>query len=752
MMNSHSLTPYDSVMNTPTKTKPAIRTKIPMQPPIPYEEWKPALVDEKFGCFNTVIVVSKRQRILTKFRMVRLSADEDVEEKILRVYQDLKINYAEQKSYNDRHENSKFSSNIDILLNQIRLSKGPVNVTTIQASNDQVQITQLSEYLNGRDLKRYQEKRVKTGIPFSTREIFFVIQTLTAGLLYLHNAGVLHRDVSMKNILVNYHVQNDASTKFQKLVSNEIINRVVISNFTRSKHLTGSVTYMGDDFDHNFKTLQKTEKVMHKPPEGFLHVPFYDQKYDVFQMGLVIWGLFCDKSHPYELSKEHNEEIERYRRTRKVDRVLLCLINIYMKNHGTPRVCDIKKLCGHNIWLQTEFLKQVKEMQVKNDFGEIIPEIDSLEIIRKKIKIRVSDDGLEKTVRNGEYCVEPALSRRYEKLKSLLRSGSHDGYRIIDLIKEMLEFMPENRITSKTAFTKVQEITEKILKTDKFHTIDPEEFCKNTCFDYSKEIPSGFNDFSKKFDAMHGQDKRFKVLRMPEVTGDDLAPVYLIIQSVKKIIEKMDTPIQTDKNVYADGVSPEKESSLETFLNCESTKNTESIDAIKTRFKRNFKTLFPYDFGFDEFTAFYWSESKETGISQKLIGEITTEIFKHWRPAFFGEFNALENKYAIETERLVKSARSQFVSKTGFCLDMLINWHGVKHPLTASDLVLEVLENGSNNVNYGSCWQNQVDSFENQGFSVVVVKCLELYFVAGFRCKNAIENITIFGSETYYDK
>ena len=31
-----------------------------------------------------------------------------------------------------------------------------------------------------------------------------MIQNLTAGLLYLHNAGVLHRDVSMKNILVNY--------------------------------------------------------------------------------------------------------------------------------------------------------------------------------------------------------------------------------------------------------------------------------------------------------------------------------------------------------------------------------------------------------------------------------------------------------------------------------------------------------------------------------------------------------------------
>merc|ERR1712071_79942 len=161
--------------------------------------------------------------------------------------------------------------------------------------------------------------------------------------------------------------------------------------------------------------------------------------------------------------------------------------------------------------------------------------------------------------------------------------------------------------------------------------------------------------------------------------------------------------------------------------------------------KNHFKSLFPYDLSFDEFTAFYRSETKETGISPggDFSTEITTEIFKHWRPAFFGESNTLENKYAIETEHLVKNARSRFISKTGFSLDMLRNWHGVKNPFVASDFVLEVLE-CKRDVIYGSCWQKQVESFKNQGFVVVVIKCLELYFVVGFKCKNSIENITIF--------
>ena len=273
---------------------------------------------------------------------------------------------------------------------------------------------------------------------------------------------------------------------------------------------------------------------MYRPPEGFLHVPFYDQKYDVFQMGLVIWGLFCDKSHPYELSQKHNEEIERYKRTRKVDKILPCLINIYLKNHGTPGISDIKNTCKHNIWLQTEFFKQVKD-----EFGEIIPETDFLEIVRKTIKKRaLQEDGFEKVVRNGEYFVEP-VNKRYENLKCLLRTeGENNGHRIIDLIKEMLEFMPENRIDSKTAFKKVHGIAKKIFKTDKF-SVDPVEFCEKTCFEYSKEAPSDFEDFLGKCEAMHGRGKHFKVLSMPDAAvGDDLSVVYkMVLHKVQGMVE-----------------------------------------------------------------------------------------------------------------------------------------------------------------------------------------------------------------------
>ena len=225
--------------------------------------------------------------------------------------------------------------------------------------------------------------------------------------------------------------------------------------------------------------------------------------------------------------------------------------------------------------------------------------------------------------------------------------------------------------------------------------------------------------------------------------------VYLIIQSIQKIIQTMGTLTQEEKT-HVENVLPEREFSLETFLNFESTKNPEPIDAIKTRFYNHFRSLFPYDFSFEEFTAFYRSETKKTETKKtettktQIYESLTTEIFKHWRPAFFGEFNALENKYALETGDLIENSKSRFTSKTGFSLSMLTNWHGVKKPFVASDLVLEVFRNDDDRKNcviYGSCWQEQVEFMKSRGFGVVVVKCLNLYFVVGFKGKNLTNTV-----------
>jgi serine/threonine protein kinase len=221
---------------------------------IPHSEWITKLIENnkktaaKTQAYNSVVKVNKRDKVLTKFRSINLSDDVDAKEKIWRIYQDLKINSAEKINFtkiteytSEIQQNSNtFPTKFQQILNQIRISKGPAYL--IKISNSHAQITQTFEYLNGRDLLRYRESRVKKGLPFTSYEIFFTISRLLTGLLYLHNSGILHRDICMKNILVNY-VKKKVKNSLGEEVVREEINRVVITNFTKSKYITGRVTY-----------------------------------------------------------------------------------------------------------------------------------------------------------------------------------------------------------------------------------------------------------------------------------------------------------------------------------------------------------------------------------------------------------------------------------------------------------------------------------------------------------------------------
>merc|ERR1712038_779108 len=137
------------------------------------------------------------------------------------------------------------------------------------------------------------------------------------------------------------------------------VDKVVITNFSCSEYNSGSVTYLGTNFNNR--------EVLNKPPEGFLHTPKFDEKYDIFQMGLVIWNLFCkNSSGPYALSKNDIQMIKQYRDKKvKLDSVLPCLINVYIQNHGLPEISEIEQICKHNAWLKKEFLAKRKKFVEK---------------------------------------------------------------------------------------------------------------------------------------------------------------------------------------------------------------------------------------------------------------------------------------------------------------------------------------------------------------------------------------------------
>merc|ERR1712233_18238 len=349
----------------------------------------------------------------------------------------------------------------------------------------------------------------------------------------------------MKNVMVGFTKNTPRN-----------INRVVLTNFSCSVYNSGSVNYIGANFNNR--------EILNKPPEGFLHTPKFDEKYDIFQVGLVIWNLFCrSSSGPYCYSKNDMNVIKKYRDKKlSTDNVIPCLINVYMTNHGVPEIQDIEHICQHDVWLKNEFLVKRKNL-AKTSF---IPKF------------------------------------RYFKAKNQL---------IGDLLEDMLEFLPKNRIDAKTALSRFQEnVTDA-----KITSIDIDEFTEKSKFYYSSDRADNSEDFLKKF---------------------------FIMQTVKKI------------------------SSYEDF-------DGFSTDEIESFFRNQFSYLFPYNYDIDQFCDFYQDFSNK-------------EIFEYWKDGFFGEINVLENKYAIQTDKLVKEFKDDFKMENWFDLDNLINWHGKKLPFGMDDI------------------------------------------------------------------
>jgi len=444
-----------------------LQQKIKMEPsdqkqqlppdPLSYRTW---LISTKDSLNNVISRDNKKDNTTTQLSIINLEKLTD-SSKIHKVYQDLKINSAEQKSYDEKKADN---SNILPILSWIRLEKGPAYFVSFHG---QIQITQKFEYLTS--LHRYYEKRIGTGASFESDEIESMVHKLLLGLLYLHNSGVVHKNITMKNIMVGFTTINTENKP------RNVVDRVVITNFSCSEYNSGSVNFIGENFSNR--------EILNKPPEGFLHTPTFDQKYDVFQMGLVIWNLIQGKntSGPYYYSETYRNLFKQYRdRKIKLDSVLPCLINVYLQNHGVPETSEIERICKHNAWLKKEFTVRRKHF--------------------KKIK----------------------FTPVFENFKS---KNSIYG----NLLEKMLKFLPENRIDAKTALSTFQNITESSL------SIDVDEFIESSKFDYSPDRVESSVEFMSKFVKMYGKSNLIDIIKTPYGPADNYYIMFLIIQTVQKV-------------------------------------------------------------------------------------------------------------------------------------------------------------------------------------------------------------------------
>ena len=144
------------------------------------------------------------------------------------------------------------------------------------------------ELCNGGDLSHclieYQKKYHK---PFTEEIVQHLMRQIISGIKYLHNNNILHRDIKLDNILVNFDIEED------KKNINLLQAKIKIIDFGFARHLSPSelaYSQLGSPINMDPGILYKINKIEYFNNYG------YDQKADIWSLGTICYEMLMGKS------------------------------------------------------------------------------------------------------------------------------------------------------------------------------------------------------------------------------------------------------------------------------------------------------------------------------------------------------------------------------------------------------------------------------------------------------------------------
>ena len=145
------------------------------------------------------------------------------------------------------------------------------------------------EYCNGGSLRQYLYSNPK---PFSERLVQKIIKQILLGVNYLHNNGIIHRDLKLDNILIHYNTKND-------LINKNIFNakiKIIDFNISYKNNTFRPISFVG--------TLPNmAPSIIFNEMES--NKEFYDEKVDIWSLGTLCYEmLFRNSLFPNIINKE----------------------------------------------------------------------------------------------------------------------------------------------------------------------------------------------------------------------------------------------------------------------------------------------------------------------------------------------------------------------------------------------------------------------------------------------------------------
>jgi len=180
-------------------------------------------------------------------------------------------------------QESKYINNeISILLD----TNHPNIIKLFEIKETKDKIILVKEYCNGGTLQNFLEKN----IPLSEEIVQFLMKQIIDAIKYLHNKKIVHRDLILSNIMINYEDEND------RINNNIIKSKIKIIEFELARYLQKgklSEVWEGPVLTVDPIFLFKKKGIPEYKNAGL------DEKADIWSLGILFYQLLVGKN-PFE--------------------------------------------------------------------------------------------------------------------------------------------------------------------------------------------------------------------------------------------------------------------------------------------------------------------------------------------------------------------------------------------------------------------------------------------------------------------
>ena len=149
------------------------------------------------------------------------------------------------------------------------------------------------EYCNGGDLQMCLKRQLELHKhSFSQEQVQHIMKQVISGFVYLHSSKILHRDIKLENILVQFPTEEDKNNL------NILKAKIKITDFGFSRYLKGdnlAKSVLGSPNSMDPHILKKMARIDNDNDYA------YDQKADIWSLGVITYELLIG-CPPFEAS------------------------------------------------------------------------------------------------------------------------------------------------------------------------------------------------------------------------------------------------------------------------------------------------------------------------------------------------------------------------------------------------------------------------------------------------------------------